>query len=182
MKEVLKVITGSKLHRLDNEKSDTDYRGVFMADIKDILSPFKTVKNTSWIEGDDDNTSYELAAFCKMLTRGNPSALEVLWSDKVEFSSDVGDMLRLYRDKFLDTHNIFEAFRGYAHNQYKKMNLFEPDARTPKFDVAYIRTLQQGVELLSTGTFSPELKINKELLLEVKIDFNPHKHVPILAE
>jgi uncharacterized protein len=66
-----KVVVGSRLHGTFNEQSDWDYRGIHISPLKDVLSPFKTQKNTTWIEGDEDNTSYELAEFCKLATKGN---------------------------------------------------------------------------------------------------------------
>ena len=78
MKPILSVVVGSRLHGTYSEASDYDYRGVFLAPIEDILSPFREVKETSWIEGDTDDTCYELMHFCKMASQGNPSALEVL--------------------------------------------------------------------------------------------------------
>lgn len=65
MKVLTKVVVGSRLHGLNTETSDWDYRGIHIHPLQDALSPFKKLKNTDWIEGDEDNTSYELADFCK---------------------------------------------------------------------------------------------------------------------
>ena len=172
MEVIHKVVVGSRLHNLFNENSDYDIRGIFIHPLYDILSPFKTVKNTQWIEGDEDNTAYELREFAKMATQGNPSVLEVLWSNQVRETSPLGQELVANRHKFLDSKRIFEAHKGYAHNQYNKMNLFEPDARTPKFAVAYVRSLQQAIELLATGEFSPQVVRNHDFLMDVKYNFN----------
>lgn len=172
MKQILKVVVGSRLHNLHNEKSDYDYRGIFVHDIIDILSPFRKVKNTSWIEGDVDNTTYELRDFCQMATKGNPTILEVLYSNMVEEEDELGKELRENRHKFLDSTRIFEAYKGYAHNQYNKMNLFEPDKRSPKFAVAYIRALYQGIGLLRTGEIENQIPENLNTALrKVKYDF-----------
>lgn len=172
-KVIHKVIVGSRLHGLNNDTSDYDYRGIFVHSIKDILNPFKKIKNTSWIEGDEDNTSYELASFCMMLVQGNPSALEVLWSNMIEETTMWGRELCANRHRFLDSKRIFDAHRGYAHNQYKKMNLFTPDARTPKFAVAYIRSLLQGIELLKTGDFNPQVPQEwRDYLLKIKYNWD----------
>ena len=56
MKTVLSVIVGSRLHGTATPESDYDYRGVFMNDIEDILSPFRSPKENSWIEGEADET------------------------------------------------------------------------------------------------------------------------------
>ena len=166
MDNIVKVITGSQLHGLAGLESDTDIRGIHIHSVKDILSPYKKIKNTSWIEGDVDNTSYELSDFCKIATQGNPNILEVLFSDMIEEETDAYKEMRANRSAFLDSKRIYEASKGYCHNQYKKMNLFEPDKRTPKFAVAYIRTLHQMAQLLRTGTF--ECRITGELKDELR--------------
>ena len=181
MKNILKVVTGSQLHGLANEKSDTDYRGVFMEDLMTILSPYRKAPSTRWVEGTEDDTSYELGNFCRMCAEGNPSSLEVLWSNMIEECDEVGQALMDNREKFLNSDRIFEAHRGYAFNQYKKMNLFEPDNRTPKFAVAYVRSLQQGIQLLKDGTFSPQIIRDKEFLLEMKNGFDPKVHPQALG-
>lgn len=173
MNVIHKVIIGSQLHGLASETSDIDLRGIHISPLKDFLSPYKKLKNTSWIEWDQDDTSYELTEFCKLATQWNPNILEILWSDKVEDTSFVWAILKDNRDKFLDSTRIYEAFRGYAKNQYNKMNLFTPDQRTPKFAVAYLRTMYQWEQLLRTGTFDTEMKGKfKEFLLKVKFDFD----------
>lgn len=183
MKTILSVVVGSRLHGLAKEDSDYDIRGVFMHPIKDIVSPFQNLKNTSWIEGDEDNTAYELRDFCKLATKGNATILETLWSNQVQEESSEGKILRANRHRFLDSKAIFEAHKGYAHNQYTKMNLFEPDARTPKFAIAYVRVLTQATQLLASGTFSPQIenKKQKKFLMEVKHNWNAKKHIPELS-
>ncbi len=179
---LLSVVVGSRLHGLNNETSDYDIRGIFMHPLPDLLSPFKSLKTTSWIEGDEDNTAYELRDFCKLAAYGNPSILEVLWSDMVRSTSPIAEELRANRHRFLDSKRIFEAHRGYARNQYAKMNLFEADARTPKFAVAYLRSLHQGIQLLQEGTFDPRPSGElREFLLEAKYHWRPEL-IPLVAE
>ncbi len=181
MRDILSVIVGSRLHGLHQDTSDTDIRGIFQEDMMELLSPFRTPRTTHWVEGDEDNTSYELRHFCKMAVQGNPTTLEILWSNQVVHTTTTADTLRINRHNFLDSHNIFEAHKGYAHNQYKKMNLFDPDARTPKFVVAYLRSLRQGIDLLSTGDFAPQVADkDKHFLMEVKYDWHPGM-IPVLS-
>ncbi len=162
MKVLTKVVVGSRLHNLYNEKSDWDYRGVHISPLKDVLSPFKALKNTSWIEGDVDNTSYELNDFCKQATKGNATILEVFFSNMIEEDHPVTQQMRENWQKFMDTRSFIEASRGYAHNQYKKMNLFESvgvkgQERTAKFAIAYVRVLWQCAEFLKTGQFKCQI-------------------------
>lgn len=149
MKTILSTIVGSRLHGTFGPESDYDYRGVFMLPVEDLLSPFRTVKETSWIEGEEDNTSYELRHFCKMCTQGNPSSLEVLVGIP-KVVTEEGQRLQAILPKFLSKKRCFDAFMGYSRNQEKK---FRDDyyGRKWKYATAQIRTLYQLLHLLKTG-------------------------------
>lgn len=175
MKILAKVLVGSRLHGLHNEQSDYDYRGIHITPLKEVLSPFKTIKNTSWIEGDVDNTSYELDDFCKQATHGNATILEVFFSNEIVETSSVHKKMQENWQKFIDTDKVVMASRGYASNQLNKMQLFDDigvkdQRRTSKFAIAYCRVLWQCSDFLRTGEFpcqitEPELK---EFLLKLK--------------
>jgi predicted nucleotidyltransferase len=167
MKILTKVLVGSRLHGLHTETSDYDYRGIHIQPLSDILSPFKTTKNTSWIEGDEDNTSYELADFCKQATKGNATILEVFFSNEIIESSPEIDNMRANWKKFMDTHHFINASRGYAHNQWNKFYNFESagvngQERTAKFAIAFLRVMWQCEQFLLTGDFKCSL-INSDL-------------------
>lgn len=158
MRVITKVLVGSRLHGLHNEQSDYDYRGIHIHPLRDVLSPFKTLKNTNWIEGDVDNTSYELADFCKQACHGNATILEVFFSNKIVETTPIADEMRANWRKFIDTDRIVMASRGYAANQLNKMELFDDigvknQKRTSKFAIAYCRVLWQCAEFLRTGEF-----------------------------
>lgn len=183
MKTITKVIVGSKLHGLDTPKSDTDIRGVFMSPLKDLISPFTKPKETSWIEGNVDNTSYELRRFCKDATRGNATILEIFFSNQILQDSPIAQEMRANWQKFMDTDKFVLASRGYASNQYNKMQLFDPDQRTPKFAVAYVRVLWQCAEFLRTDIFpcqitEPQIK---QFLMKVKNNFSS-SYIPALTQ
>lgn len=157
-KILTKVLVGSRLHGLHTETSDYDYRGIHITSLKEVLSPFKHVKNTSWIEGDEDNTSYELADFCKQAVHGNATILEVFFSDQIIETSPTADKMRENWQKFMDTHKFIMASRGYAHNQWNKFYNFEDvgvrgQERTAKFAVAFLRVMWQCEQFLLTGEF-----------------------------
>jgi predicted nucleotidyltransferase len=163
VKQLAKVVVGSRLHGLDTPTSDWDYRGIHIHDLRDKLSPFETLKNTTWIEGDEDNTSYELADFCKQAVHGNTTILEVFFSDKIIETSDIHTELRENWSKFIDTKRFVAASRGYAHNQWNKFYNFEDvggngQHRTAKFAVAFLRVMWQCEQFLKTGEFKCNLK------------------------
>lgn len=162
-KLVAKVLVGSRLHGLDTPESDYDYRGIHISPLKAVLSPFVPLKNTSWIEGDVDNTSYELADFCKQAVHGNATILEVFFSDKVEETSAIHIEMQQNWHKFFDTRRFILASRGYAHNQWNKFYNFESagvkgQERTAKFAVAFLRVMWQCEQFLLTGEFKCSLK------------------------
>src|SRR3954447_11469464 len=75
--EILKVIVGSQAHGLATERSDYDYRGVFVVPTSELLKiGGDAVKHTSWIEGKEDDTSWEISKFLFMATKCNPTVLE----------------------------------------------------------------------------------------------------------
>ncbi len=181
MKIVAKVVVGSRLHGLETPKSDWDYRGIHIHDLSEKLSPFKTLKNTTWIEGDEDNTSYELADFCKGAVHGNATYLEVFFSDMIKETSPIHQEMRENWQKFIDTDRFVAASKGYAANQFNKLNLFEKDKRTPKFAVAYIRVLWQCAVFLETGKFECRITDEplKKFLVHIKNDMI-EEDVPVL--
>lgn len=155
--DILTVVTGSRLHGLDQPGSDTDYRGVFINDIRDIVNPFERPEDKRFIEGKGkDDTASELRKFIKEVISGGPNAVEVLYSNIVigEGTTALGYEMQTNREKFVDEAEAFKAYRHYSETQLNKMNLFVPDYRTPKFAVAYIRSLLNGLELLRDGTIT----------------------------
>lgn len=183
MQNILKVVVGSRLHNLHNENSDYDYRGVFKDNLINIISPFKKQRNTAWIEGKEDDTSYELINFCKMAASSNPTILEILWSDLIISSNEVGKELIKNREKFLSKEKVYLAGLGYASNQLKKMDLYNPDPkRTPKTIVAYIRVLRQTIDLLNFGTFNPVYEYDdRNFIIEIKYNFS-NNLIPKISE
>ena len=162
-KILAKVVVGSRLHGTATPESDWDYRGIYMDDLKTALSPFDNHKTTSWLEGDEDNTSYELREFCKLATKGNATILEVFFSDKIIESSPAHAEMRANWLKFMDTHHFINASRGYAHNQYKKALSYDDlgvrqQVRTAKFIISFLRVMWQCEQYLLTGEFKCSLK------------------------
>lgn len=188
MRVITKVLVGSRLHGLHNEHSDFDYRGIHITPLKEVLSPFRHVGNTSWIEGDVDNTSYELADFCKQATAGNATILEVFFSNEIVETTDIAAKMRENWQKFIDTDRVVMASRGYASNQLNKMQLFDDigvkdQRRTSKFAIAYCRVLWQCAEFLKTGEFPCQITDSglREFLILVKAGWKD-EYIPECTE
>jgi len=164
IKIILKVIVGSQAHGLATPKSDFDYRGVFVVPTKEILSLGGSTKQTSWIEGTDDDTSWEIGHFLHLATHCNPTILETFlaplepeWANAGGLENvTLGIELRKLFPHIWNSTGVMNAFIGYGLNQRKKF-FDDKDKRASKYAVAYLRTLYQAWELLSTGTFTTRI-------------------------
>ena len=162
-KVILKVLVGSHAHGLADKDSDMDYRAVYVLPTERILSLNYKYKGTDWVEGNVDNTSYEIGHFLHLATKCNPTILEVFKAPVIKSNED-GDRLRQIFSWLWEPNCVFNAFLGYGLNQRKKF-LDKKDNRQNKYACAYIRTLYACYELLSTETFSMKVADeNVELL------------------
>lgn len=158
--QILKVLVGSHAHGLATPESDYDYRAVFVQPTSEILGiGGKTVSN-QWIEGDVDNTAYEVGHFLFLATKSNPTILETFVAPRVSSSdprsSLFGDALRQLGPYVWDSHAALNAFTGYGYNQRKKF-LDNKDQRANKYAVAWLRTLILAHELFTEGTMTLDL-------------------------
>lgn len=154
---ILKALVGSRAHGLHNEDSDWDWRGVFVTPTSEILSLGFKYSPTSWIEGKVDDTSYEIGHFLMLCTKANPSVLEVLMAKECKVNTSCANKLRDLFPFMYNPQDAFNAFTGYAKNQQKKL-LDNHLQRRGKFAVAYIRTLQNLVQLFQEGYFNLEVE------------------------
>lgn len=153
MSELLAVVVGSRLHGLAEKDSDYDIRRIITVPLQRKLSPFYRDKEK---RGEGDDVSYELAHFCKMAAQGNPTALEVLWSNQYVKSSLFGDALQEGRKNFLDMGRVYHAHLGYAYSDMQKIPCLTGSKKWKK-QSAVLRVLYQGAEILSTSTFDPSI-------------------------
>lgn len=160
--EILSTIVGSQAHGLANKKSDFDYRGVFVIPTSELLKVGgDTIKHTSWIEGKEDDTSWEIGKFLLMATKSNPTVLETFLAPhshpENKFQQKWGVELQELFPYIWNSTDVKNAFIGYGLNQRKKF-FEDKDQRAPKYATAYLRVLYNAYELLSTGTFTVNLK------------------------
>lgn len=154
---LLKALVGSRAHGLHTEESDWDWRGIFVEPTSKILSLGYKYKPTAWIEGDVDDTSYEIGHFLMLCTKANPSVLEVLVSTETQINTPWADRMREMMPYMYAPQDAFNAFAGYSKNQQKKL-LDNHLNRRAKFGVAYVRTAYNLSQLFIEGKFSLEVK------------------------
>lgn len=166
---IIKSLVGSLAHGINREDSDWDWRGIYVQPTSEILSLGYEYKSTQWLEGKEDHTNYEIGHFLMLATKGNPSVLELLKSPIIEHDSVWGSQILGLFPYLFTPQTAFNAFTGYSLNQRKKF-LDDKDGRKYKYALAYIRTLYNLFDYLSTGNFS--LKIDnqerKNTLIEIR--------------
>lgn len=164
MTEILKVLVGSQAHGLADETSDFDYRAVFIEPTSEHLRIGGKIKNTNWVEGDNDNTAWEIGHFLQLATRCNPTILEVfhapIVSGIVSWNPERPSSTDRLRSLFSDVWNVKDLVNshvGYGLNQRKKF-LEDKDGRKSKYASAYLRTLFQAYSLLTDGVYPVNMK------------------------
>lgn len=116
---------GSRGYNTATEDSDYDFSGVVVPPTKRLLGldPFdgwEPKKGT--LEHDVDGKVHSIAKTIRLLLKGNPNMLEVLWlpSSAYVFTTPVGNMLIAKRGLFSSKH-AYESLAKYADAQFKVM-------------------------------------------------------------
>jgi predicted nucleotidyltransferase len=154
--EILRVLCGSRAYGLEHDKSDYDFHGIFVVPTEKLLTPWVKIEPVSWVEGDEDNTAWEVGHFLKLAITSNPTVLETLKAPVVKHNG-WGDAVRKLFPAVISKERAFQSFFHYGSKQRKKF-LERKDDRPMKFAVSLIRVLLHGIELLDTGDYNPNLK------------------------
>ena len=143
---LLLVIRGSHAYGTNVETSDTDYSGVFIQNINDILG-FNYIEQIN--DDKNDTVIYEIQRFLQLLTSNNPTVLELLNTpeDCILYKHPIFDEVLNDRDKFI-TKICAKSFGGYgkmqiqkAKGQNKKQN-WEKDKVTRKDVLDFVYVIQ----------------------------------------
>ena len=112
------VIRGSHAYGTNIETSDTDYSGIFIQSVDDILGN-KYVEQIN--DDNNDIVIYEIRRFIELLSKNNPTVLELLNTpeDCVIYKDPAFDEILINRDKFI-TKICANSFGGYAKMQISK--------------------------------------------------------------
>ena len=164
---IYRCVVGSRAYGLDNDESDTDRRGVYIAPAEMQWSLFGAPEQF------EDNTTqscfWELQKFLTMALKANPNILECLYSPMVEKVTPLGEELLVLRQQFL-SQMIFQTFNGYAMSQFKKI---EQDMRNHgevrwKHAMHLLRLLLTGTVTLRTASVPVRVEAHRERLRSVK--------------
>ena len=147
---IYECIVGSKSYGLDLPTSDTDIKGVFVADMDEFLS-FQyedQVNNDS-----NDITYYEIGKFLKLLTKSNPTVLEMLFTSKEYILKSTDIFNTIDSSRFLSK-KCKESFAGYAMLQIRKARGLNkknsnpiPEKRNTILDFCYVLYEQGSIHI-----------------------------------
>jgi hypothetical protein len=140
---ILLALTGSRGYGLATEKSDHDYRGVFIA-TKPYYLGFAKIEqqDRGWSEGEElfpyltkDTCIYELRKFLELSAANNPNILELLWFKQYLHLTLVGQQLVRHKHLFLSK-KVRQTYSGYGYAQIRKLEshrkwLLEPPTQKP---------------------------------------------------
>ena len=118
-----KFVRGSQLYNtaLPDGQSDTDYGGVYIADM-DTLLGLSANYEPQISDEKHDTTYYELGRWVELLMKANPNALESLYVPDDKIIGEVHPAIQLIRDNrelFL-TKEAIRSTSGYAFSQVKR--------------------------------------------------------------
>jgi predicted nucleotidyltransferase len=164
---IYRCVVGSRAYGLDNDESDTDRRGIYLAPAELEWSLFGAPEQF------EDNATqscyWELQKFLTMALKANPNILECLYSPMAKKITPLGAELIAARQGFL-SQMIFQTFNGYAMSQFKKI---EQDIRNSgqikwKHAMHLLRLLLTGAATLREARVPVRVEANCDRLLAVK--------------
>lgn len=118
---LVKHYAGSIAYGTNLPTSDTDFRGIFVADPINVRTPFYRIEEAK-DHTEEDTVHYELAQFMKLALDCNPNVIETLWVDEsdITFRTPGYDLLRQHAPQLLSSKIAFTT-SGYALSQLKRI-------------------------------------------------------------
>lgn len=164
---IFRCVIGSRAYGLDDEQSDTDYRGIFLPPAEVHWSLFGV---PGQIECDETQEQYwELQRFLVLALKANPNVLECLYTPLVEHATPLAQELLAMREAFL-SRLLYQTYNGYVMSQFKKM---QADLRNQgkvkwKHVMHLLRLLLSGIKALQERAITVQVGEHREQLLAVK--------------
>tara|TARA_R110002167_G_scaffold98020_3_gene258286 strand:- start:19247 stop:20002 length:756 start_codon:yes stop_codon:yes gene_type:complete len=178
-KLICNLIGGSTLYGLNNENSDVDYRGLFIATDKKNLTGFRTLESIV-LTNEIDACYYELSKFLKLLRKSNTQVMEILFAPEKSFVYKHEFFDKLVENKWdlIDSEVLKSSLKGYVFSEIKlatgqrsgRLGGKRKDAVTkfgfsPKNFVQILRLCEVGKRFFETS----------EYMVKVS-EFNPKLH------
>lgn len=164
---IYRCVIGSRAYGLEDERSDTDRRGIYLPPADLHWSLYGVPEQ---LENEVTQEAYwELQKFVVMALKANPNVLECLYTPIVETVTPLAQQLLDQRAIFLSK-LVFQTYSGYVASQFKKM---QADIRNNghvkwKHVMHLIRLLRGGVHVLEEGLVRVDVGDQREELLAIK--------------
>ena len=115
---LFETISGSRAYGTHKPTSDTDYRGVFILPVENLLG-FDYVPQVN--DETNDITYYEIGRFLQLLQTQNPNIIELfnMPEENIIYKHPLFDEILQHKEKFLSK-ICKDSFGGYAIAQIKK--------------------------------------------------------------
>lgn len=126
---LFEAISGSRAYGTNKETSDTDYRGVYILPIDNILG-FDYIEQVS--DATNDSVYYEIGRFLDLVQQQNPNILELLNmpEENILYKHPLFDLILANKERFLSK-VCRDSFGGYAVAQIKKARGMNKKIVTP---------------------------------------------------
>lgn len=164
---IYRCIVGSKAFGLDDENSDTDWRGIYLPPARIHWSLYGVPEQ---LENKENEECYwELQKFLILALKANPNILECLYTPLVEYKNEIAEELLAMLGDFLSK-LVYQTYNGYVMSQFKKL---EQDLRATgaikwKHAMHLIRLLLQGIGILREADLTVRVETNRQTLLSIK--------------
>lgn len=165
MIDIVKIKFGSHLYGTSTKDSDTDYKGIFLPDIKDVVlnkipksltSDTKKNSDTKNSPDDIDTEIYSLQYFIKLACEGQTVALDMLHAPEnmIVEGSGIWDEIVKNKEQFY-TKNL-KAFVGYARRQASKYGIKGSRLADAKKVLDFLSEVRDGRKLQDIWDVLPE--------------------------
>jgi uncharacterized protein len=164
---IYRCVIGSRAYGLDDDASDTDYRGIFLPPADLHWSLYGVPEQLECQETEEHY--WELQRFLVLALKANPNVLECLYTPLIERQTPLAEELLTLRSIFL-SRLVYQTYNGYVMSQFKKM---QTDIRNQgevkrKHVMHLIRLLISGIDVLQQGVVTVRVNEHREQLLAVK--------------
>jgi predicted nucleotidyltransferase len=164
---ILRCVIGSRAYGLDDDQSDTDYRGIFLPSAELHWSLYGVPEQLECYETQEHY--WEFQRFLVLALKANPNVLECLYSPLIEKATPLAHELLRMREVFL-SRLVYQTYNGYVMSQFKKM---QTDLRNQgevkwKHVMHLIRLLISGIRVLKHGFVPVRVEEHRDQLLAIK--------------
>jgi len=169
-KVILETLAGSKMYGTSTPESDTDYRGIAIQEVRDLINPFSHFEQFIELQN-EDRTIWNLDKFFGLASDNNPNIIEILFANDKTITqiTEEGEML-LSNSKLFLSQEVRKTFMGYAIAQIKKIEthrsyLLNPPKKKPeRKDYGLSEAPLFGLEKITNIIWSPREAIKDEWL------------------